>query len=256
MKSQLFQGTKFTWSLVLLPSIVMLILAYFTHVFVQTDIMSSTATMGMPARIGNSLVFSWFFVGVLVSSLQILYAKKQLAIGIVLFIATVIAAYWMIGVPDYEHGYGIFPRVMVNFLSGFGYILGLMAMLAIVKPELKRQQFDQMPGQELALLLIPFFGSWLVFGSYLLMSNFTSSQISIWVIVTSAIAVGSYAVVSGWWGHLPLSTIVITALSLCLILPFGGSSYENIFEVVGGLLIEFIVIFSGVYFGKRYYNKK
>lgn len=251
MKWRELKRDKQLLNFVLIPSVLMLIIAVIMRINNEsTGVATNTGT-----QIMGILQLNWFYIGVLVPSLQFLYLKSRFKTSVWIFILVSVISMLIIGVPDYN--YGIFTLIATVIFWLIGYLIGMITMVSVVKPELKYHKITQIQGRDLAILLIPLLINWLFFNSVMpVISTHVGRSIPIWLIINSVILIALYACVSGYFGHLPISTMVITTLSLAMVAVFVVVSYSGIIIVVGSLLIEFIVIFSGVYIWKRQIKNK
>lgn len=226
--------------LVIIPIFIFLGIAVIMRVFWQTYFWNTNIALN------EIFVIVWFFMSVLVPSLQLLYEEKQFPKAVVIFILTIIVSILIINTNEANSGDSL--AMPIAFVSTAGYLIGVIIMLTTVKPELDYHKITQLSRSELIILLAPVLSSLVIFCFMIFTNSFEFSPL---LMIVSAVIVGSYAIISGWWSRLPVSTIVITSLSICFvfIIDLIFSQANSIGLLL--LLIEFAVLTLATYFGKR-----
>lgn len=243
MKWQEIKNDQAVRRFVLIPTLALIVLAIITSFTMRIEPGNYPTFV---YAIVNFVVYSWFFGTVLIIGLQYLYLKTHRLLALVIFIGTIIILSLFMIFPRFEYSELIVANMTAY--SAIGYIFSAIVMSAIVKPELKRHKMLEIQLRDLIILLIPLGMSWLIVGS---LSYYIETWMSLPLVITSAILVGMYAVASGYWGSLPISTIVITTLSLFVIGLFSTGNYVTNLSVMMNLIVEFIVIMLGVYWTKK-----
>lgn len=234
---------------ILLPTVVIAIYAMITYFLTTNDALTVSV---IAQKWITVLVVSWFFIGVLIVSLQVLYVDHYLGIASLLMACVIIGT--MLTISGLSDSYRIFIMKMIGVIFISGYIIGLMTTIIAVKSELKRKKINRISRRDLLMLLIPFGISWFIF-SVLAYFMTNAVQPHVLMMATSAVIVAIYAIFSGYWGGLPVSIITITSLSLWVFLIFSLVQFPGIGMFLAVLNVGFLVIFETVYFSKYHYNK-